>query len=51
VARINNARITVTITNLNASTTKLSIKARKSFIPKVDIAQDVYTKIIKQMEQ
>jgi hypothetical protein len=45
-ATISGARVTVTILSLNASSSKLSVKARKSFMPKVDIAQDVYTKIV-----
>jgi hypothetical protein len=36
---------------INISTTKLSVKARKSFMPKVDVAQDVYTKIVNNMEK
>jgi hypothetical protein len=51
VATVNGAQITVTMMNLNTSSTKLSVKARKALMPKVDVAQDVYTKIIKQMEQ
>ena len=42
-------RVTVTLLTVNASTTKLSVKARKSFMPKIDVAQDVYTKIVSGM--
>ncbi len=51
VANINGSRVTITLTTLNAASTKMSIKARKSFMPKIDLAQDVYTKVMKQMEQ
>jgi len=34
---------------MNASTSKLSVKARKSFMPKIDISQDVYAKIVNSM--
>lgn len=46
VALINGSRVTVTLLSVNSTTTKLSVKARKSFMPKVDLAQDVYAKII-----
>jgi hypothetical protein len=49
VATINGSRVTITLLTLNASTTKLSVKARKSFMPKIDLAQDVYTKIFNSM--
>lgn len=51
IANINGSRVTIRLMTLNAASTKMSIKARKSFMPKVDLAQDVYTKIMKQMEQ
>lgn len=51
IANINGSRVTITLVTLNASSTKMSIKARKSFMPKIDLAQDVYTKIMKQMDQ
>jgi hypothetical protein len=51
IANINGSRVTITLTTLNAASTKMSIKARKSFMPKIDLAQDVYTKVMKQMEQ
>ena len=49
VATISGTRVTVTLLTVNASTTKLSVKARKSFMPKIDVAQDVYTKIVSGM--
>ena len=51
VAEINAARVTVTMVSINASTTKMSVKARKAFMPKIDLAQDVYTKILNSFER
>ncbi|MEI6438497.1 MAG: hypothetical protein WCO69_07100 [Candidatus Omnitrophota bacterium] len=50
-ATINGAKVTITLSAINLSTTKLSVKARKAFMPKIDVAQDVYTKIINSMEK
>ncbi|MFH0754061.1 MAG: hypothetical protein V2A70_05800 [Candidatus Omnitrophota bacterium] len=46
IAEINAARVTVTLISVNSTTTKLTIKARKAFMPKIDLAQDVYGKIL-----
>ncbi len=51
VAEINAARVTVTMVSINASTTKISVKVRKAFMPKIDLAQDVYTKILNSFER
>jgi len=51
IAMISGTKVTVTIVAINISTTKLSVKARKSFMPKIDVAQDVYTKIVNNMEK
>jgi hypothetical protein len=51
VAMISGTRVTVTLIAINVSSTKMSVKARKSFMPKIDVAQDVYTKIINSMER
>ncbi|NTV29151.1 MAG: hypothetical protein HGA80_03610 [Candidatus Omnitrophica bacterium] len=49
VATVNGTRVTVSILTINSSSSKLSVKARKSFMPKIDVAQDVYTKIVNSM--
>ncbi len=51
VAEINDSRVTVTMVAVNATTTKISIKARKSFMPKIDLAQDVYAKIVNSFDR
>ena len=50
-AVINGAQVTIILSAVNVSVTKISVKARKSFMPKIDIAQDVYAKIINSMEK
>ena len=51
LATINGAQVTIVLTAVNASVTKLSVKSRKSFMPKIDIAQDVYAKIINSIQK
>ncbi len=51
IAEVNSARVTITIVSINASTTKMSVKARKSFMPKIDLAQDIYTKILNSFDR
>ncbi|MBI3602062.1 MAG: hypothetical protein HY209_04120 [Candidatus Omnitrophica bacterium] len=51
IATINGARVTIDIIPVNLTTTKLRIKARKGIFPRIAVAQDVYTKIIHQLEQ
>ncbi len=50
-ATINGSKVTIVLSAINVSTTKLSVKARKAFMPKIDVAQDVYAKIINSMEK
>ncbi len=51
VAEINAARVTVTMVSLNSNTTKISVKSRKSFMPKIELSQDVYIKIVNSFER
>lgn len=50
-ANINGSKVSVTLSAINVSSTKISVKARKAFMPKIDVAQDVYAKIINSMEK
>ena len=50
-ARINGATVTVTLAPINLTTTKIRIKARKGIFPRIGTAQEVYTKIINQLEE
>jgi len=51
LASIHAAKITITITALSASTTRMSVKARKSFLPRISLAQDVFVKIMRRVEE
>lgn len=50
-ARIYGTTVLVTIIPINLTTSKLRIKARKGIFPRIGVAQEVYTKIINQLEQ
>ncbi len=47
---VNGATVWITVIPINSSTTKLRIKARKNLLPAIGIAQDVYAKILNQLE-
>ena len=49
LASIHGAKITITIISLSVSTTKMSVKARKSFLPRISLAQDVFVKIMNRV--
>jgi hypothetical protein len=51
VAEIASARVTVTLIAVNSTTTKITVKARKAFMPKIDLAQDVYIKIVNSFDR
>jgi hypothetical protein len=51
VAEIASARVTVTLISVNSTTTKITVKARKAFMPKIDLAQDVYIKIVNSFDR
>ncbi len=43
--------VTVQVIQINLTTSKLRVKARKDLLPSRVVAQDVYTKIMNQLEQ
>lgn len=51
IAKINGARVTITIMPLNQSNVRLTVKARKAFLPKISIAQDVFVKVMSQVNE
>ena len=51
VARVYGNRVTVEVIQINLTTSKLRVKARNAIFPRIGLAQDVYTKIINQLEQ
>ncbi len=50
-AIVSGAHVTASVIPVSLTATKLRIKARKGIFPRIAIAQDVYTKIIHQLEQ
>ena len=50
-ARINGVTVSIIIMPINLTTTKLRIKARKGIFPRIGVAQEVYAKIMNQVEQ
>jgi hypothetical protein len=50
-ARINGAMVHIIVFPVNLTTTKLRVKARKGIFPSIGVAQDVYAKIINQLDQ
>lgn len=50
-ATVYGASVTVAVMAVNLTTTKLRVKARKNLFPRSGLAQEIYTKIINQLEQ
>ena len=51
VAMVYGNHVTVDVIQINLTTSKLRVKARKDLLPSRAVAQEVYTKIINQIEQ
>ena len=51
IARISGAKVIVTIISVGQNSCKLNIKARKGFLPKISIAQDVFVKIMSHLSE
>ena len=51
LASVHAAKITVTMVTLSESTTKLTVKARKAFLPRISLAQDVFVKIMSRVKE
>ena len=50
-ASINGAGVTVMIVEMSSSSVKLSVKARKHYLPKISLAQDVFVKIMSRVNE
>ncbi len=48
IAQVQGVHITVTIVESPADNVKLRVKARKGMMPKIKLAQDIYTKIVQK---
>lgn len=51
VASINGAEVTIRIVKLNDSNVKISVKARKAYLPKISVAQDVFVKVMSYLNE
>lgn len=51
IARISGAKVTITVTPVGKVTSKLTVKSRKGFFPKISISQDVYTKVVTRLNE
>jgi len=49
-AIVDGTHVTVDVIQVNLTTSKLRVKARKDFLPRIAVAQEVYTKIMNQLE-
>jgi hypothetical protein len=45
IARIQGTKVTIKIVPVGADAERMSVKARKAFLPKIRIAQEVYSKV------
>ncbi|GEM_PF-289781 len=51
LAVVNGAKVTIMIVPTGANSAQLSIKARKAFIPKMTVAQDIFVKIMTHINE
>jgi len=50
LATVSGAKITITVISLSPSMTKVTVKARKAYLPRISLAQDVFVKIMNRVE-
>jgi hypothetical protein len=51
VAEVNGAKVTLDLVPASRNSTKLRVKARRGLFPKMAIAQDVYMKIVRRLQE
>ena len=51
IATVYGNHVTVDVIQINLTTSKLRVKARNAIFPRIGVAQEVYTKIMSQLEQ
>lgn len=51
ISKIHGSKVTITVSSITKETTKLSVKARKAFFPRISIAQDVFVKIMSYVNE
>jgi len=50
IARVYGNHVVVDVVQINLTTSKLRVKARNAIFPRIAVAQEVYTKIMNQLE-
>lgn len=50
-ANVNSVRVTVNVIPQSKTSSKLKVKARKWFFPKIAVSQDVYMKTIRRLQE
>lgn len=51
IAKIQGARVTITIVSMSQNAVKLAVKARKLLLPRINVAQDIYVKIVSYLKE
>jgi len=51
ISMIGGSKVTISITRLSEGTTRLRVKARKHHLPKIQVAQDIYVKIMSRVNE
>ena len=51
VGTVYGAHVTIDVIQINLTTSRLRVRARKLIFPRIGIAQEIYTKIMNQLEQ
>jgi len=49
MASVAGARVQITISSFDSKSARIRVKARRSFVPKISLAQEVYAKIIQKL--
>jgi hypothetical protein len=49
--KVAGAKVIITIYSVNEDTVKLTVKARKLFLPKISVAQDIFVKIMSNVNE
>lgn len=51
LAKINTADVTISMVPISETTVKLMVKARKLYLPRINLAQDIYVKIMNYLNE
>ena len=51
ITKVQGTKVTITIVQTSSSTVKVTVKARKAFLPKIGVAEEVYTKIVTHVNE